>query len=64
LLIGEFEISNLTYQLYDINGKILQNEQITGNSMNIATSNLAPANYFVKVMQGNKEVKTFKITKN
>jgi hypothetical protein len=32
--------------------------------MNIATSNLAPANYFVKVMQGNKEVKTFKITKN
>jgi hypothetical protein len=64
LLIGEFEISNLTYQLYDINGKILQNEQITGNSINIATSNLAPANYFVKVMQGNKEVKTFKITKN
>lgn len=64
LLIGEFEISNLSYQLYDINGKILQNEQITGNSMNIATSNLAPANYFVKVMQGNKEVKTFKITKN
>jgi hypothetical protein len=64
LLIGEFEISNLSYQLYDINGKILQNEQISGNSMNIATSHLAPANYFVKVMQGNKEVKTFKITKN
>jgi hypothetical protein len=26
--------------------------------------NLVPANYFVKVIQGNKEVKTFKIIKN
>ena len=25
--------------------------------------NLVPATYFVKVMQGNKEVKTFKIIK-
>jgi hypothetical protein len=64
LQIGEFEISNLSYQLYDANGKILLNEKITGNPMNIATNHLAPANYFVKVMQGNKEVKTFKITKN
>ena len=64
LSIAEFEISNLTYQLYDISGKLLQSEKITGNQTSIAMSNLVPANYFVKVIQGNKKVKTFKIIKN
>ena len=64
LRIDEFEISNLSFQLYDMNGKLLQNEKITGNQTSIAMGNLVPANYFVKVIQGNKEVKTFKIIKN
>lgn len=64
LSIGEFDISNLSYQLYDMNGKLLQNEKITGNQTSIVMSNLVPASYFVKVIQGNKEVKTFKIIKN
>lgn len=63
LSIGEFDISNLSYQLYDMNGKLLQNAKITGNQTSIVMSNLVPANYFVKVVQGNKEVKTFKIIK-
>jgi len=62
--IDEFEISNLSYQLYDMNGKLLQSEKITGNQTSIIMSNLVPATYFVKVIQGNKEVKTFKIIKN
>ena len=64
LRIDEFEISNLSFQLYDMNGKLLQNAKITGNQTSIAMGNLVPANYFVKVIQGNKEVKTFKIIKN
>ena len=64
LSIGEFDISNLSYQLYDMNGKLLQNAKITGNQTSIVMSNLVPANYFVKVIQGNKKVKTFKIIKN
>ena len=64
LSIDEFDISNLSYQLYDMNGKLLQNEKITGNQTSIVMSNLLPATYFVKVIQGNKEVKTFKIIKN
>jgi len=64
LSIGEFDISNLSYQLYDINGKLLQSEKITGNQTSIAMSNLVPAIYFVKVIHNNKEVKTFKIIKN
>ena len=63
LRIDEFEISNLSFQLYDMNGKLLQNEKITGNQTSIVMSNLLPATYFVKVIRGNKEVKTFKIIK-
>ena len=63
LSIGEFDISNLSYQLYDMNGKLLQSEKITGNHTTIGMNNLVPATYFVKVIQGNQEVKTFKIIK-
>jgi hypothetical protein len=64
LKVENFELSNLHFQLFDMNGKLLQNEKITGNETNIAMSNLVPATYFVKVIQGKKEVKTFKIIKN
>ena len=64
LSIKEFDISNVSYQLLDMNGKLLQNEKITGNQTSIVMSNLVPATYFVKVIQDNKEVKTFKIIKN
>ena len=39
-----------------MNGKLLQSEKITGNPISIVMSNLVPATYFVKVIQGNKEV--------
>ena len=63
LEVKDFEVSNLRFQLYDMSGKLLQSEKITGNQTNIVMSNLVPATYFVKVVQGNKEVKTFKIIK-
>ncbi len=58
------ELSLLQYQLYDINGKLLRTEKITGSQTNIAMGNLVPATYFVKVIRENKEVKIFKIIKN
>jgi hypothetical protein len=64
LSIKEFEILNLSYQLYDINGKLLHSEKITGNQTGIAMNGLVPATYFVKIIQANKEIKTFKIIKN
>ncbi|SDC84448.1 T9SS type A sorting domain-containing protein [Williamwhitmania taraxaci] len=57
-------IQSLSYQLYDMSGKLLENKKITGNETSIVMSNLVPATYFVKVTEGNKEVKTFKIIKN
>ena len=64
LEVKDVELLNLHFQMYDMNGKLLQNEKITGNQTSIVMSNLLPATYFVKVIQGNKEVKTFKIIKN
>jgi hypothetical protein len=64
LSIDKFDISNLSYQLYDMQGKLLQNEKITGNQTIIIMSNLVTATYFVKIIQNYKEVKTFKIIKN
>ncbi len=64
LSIEEIDISNFSYQLYDMNGKLLLNEKIVGNKTSIVMSKLVTGNYFVKVIQGNKEVKAFKIIKN
>ena len=57
------KFKDLSYQLYDMNGKLLQNKKITGNLTSIAMSNLVTATYFVKITEGNKEIKTFKIIK-
>jgi hypothetical protein len=70
LEVKDYELSNLNFQLYDMNGKLLQSEKITGNQTSIVMSNLVPATYFVKVIvktQGiasQQELKTFKIIKN
>ena len=64
LSVDNIELSNLSYQLYDMKGKLLQNGKITDNPTSIVMNNLVPASYFVKVFQGNKEVKTFKVIKH
>lgn len=64
LEVKEFELSNLHFQLYDMNGKLLQNEKITGNRTSIVMSNLVPATYFVRVINEKQSVKEFKIIKN
>lgn len=64
LSIDDLEISNLSYQLYDMNGKLLKNRKIEGNRTRIVMNNLVPAIYFLKVADEKKEVKTYKIVKN
>ena len=54
----------LCYQLYDMNGKLLETKKLVGNQTGIVMSNLVPGIYFLKVLQGNTEVKAFKIIKN
>ncbi|MDY0104381.1 MAG: T9SS type A sorting domain-containing protein [Lentimicrobium sp.] len=63
LSIDKFDISNLSYQVYDLNGKLLQNKKIIGNQERIDMGHLVRANYFVKVIQNSRAIKTFKIIK-
>ena len=64
LKIKNYVIENLRYQLFDIYGNLLQNNKIEGNETNISMQSFFPATYILKVIQGNKEIKTFKIIKN
>lgn len=64
LTVNNNNFSNLTYHLFDIDGKLLHTEKIISNQTSINMNNLASSIYLIKVMQNNKEVKTFKISKN
>lgn len=63
LNFNEFKIANLSYQLYNLQGKLLQSDLITSRESSIYMSDLPPATYFVKIIQDNNEVKVFKINK-
>jgi hypothetical protein len=64
LKVENYTTDGLTYQFYDVNGKLLDSQKMVGNETSIAMSNLVPATYFLKVIQSDKELKTFKIIKN
>jgi hypothetical protein len=63
LSIGNTELSSLRFQLYDGTGKLIESKKITSTSETIEMGSLASALYFLKVVNNNKEVKTFKIFK-
>jgi hypothetical protein len=58
------KLQDLTFQLYDLTGKLIENKKITSTTENIRMENLSSATYFLKVTNNNQEVKTFKIIKN
>jgi hypothetical protein len=64
LEVKEFELSNLYFQLYDMQGKLLQNEKLTGTETQINMSNYVSSTYFLRVINGNQSIKEFKIIKN
>jgi hypothetical protein len=64
LNVGNNELSNLNFQLFDINGRLIQNRNISNSIETVDMENLPTATYFLKVTNNNNEVKTFKIIKN
>jgi len=59
-----FNIKSMHCKLYDINGKLVGNKNLTGSETSIDMSELLPTTYFLKIIKDNKEVKVFKIIKN
>lgn len=64
LQVQDFNGEKLIYQLFDMQGKLLINNQITSNQTEINLNNLPPSTYFINVLQENKKIQFFKIIKN
>jgi len=63
LEVKEFELSGLSFQLYNIEGKILKKEIISDSQTSIDMSNLVSETYFLKLLNNKQEVKSFEIIK-
>lgn len=64
LVVGTKDFENLRFQLYDINGIRIQDKKVESEETEILMDSLSPSTYFLKVLNGNMEIKTFKIIKN
>jgi hypothetical protein len=57
-------LETLNYHLFDLQGRVLQHEKINTNEITLEMEGLPKSAYFLKVSDGSKTVKTFKIIKN
>jgi hypothetical protein len=63
LKVKESSFESLQYQLFDLNGRIIENNKVSDFSTIIQMTKYPCAIYLLKVIDNNKEVKTFKIIK-
>ena len=63
LTIVNLNYKNLSYQLFDINGRLLAQKKLENNSSEITMKQFPSALYFLKIFNNQKLVKLFKIIK-
>ena len=64
LKIGNYNLDNLNYLIYDISGRLLMNKKIESLETSISLAEFKPAIYFLKITENSKELKVFRIIKN
>ena len=64
LNIGNYNNEKLTYQLYDMQGKLLDSKQVVNSSTTINMQGLPVSTYFLNVLDNNSLIKTFKVIKS
>lgn len=64
LRINNMEQQKLHYQLIDITGKTIKEQRITNQHTTINLSQISPTTLLLVVLNGGRNVKTFKIIKN
>lgn len=64
LKVESYDKTNLSYLLFDIQGKLIETKKIEGNQASIVVRSLEPATYILKVIEGANVVKTLKIVKH
>lgn len=64
LVVSDDKWINLSYQLFDINGRTLSNlQKISASETSVSMQELQQGTYFLAVNSNNKTIKTFKIIK-
>jgi hypothetical protein len=64
ILVAEgMDQTQLAFNLYDVSGRLIDNRAIVNKETIISMSGLASATYFLKVVQGKEELKTFQVIK-
>lgn len=63
LSIDNPEINQLSYQLLDIQGRVIRHEKFRKSNVNIKMTSLNSGIYFLKVLSKQRQLKTFKIIK-
>jgi hypothetical protein len=64
LKVENYKSENLTYRVFDLNGKLLEISKLNDYETQIVMSKYPPALYILKVYDNQKEIKIFKIIKN
>lgn len=64
LKISNFSLENMDYQLFDIQGRLVQKGKISNEETVLEMERYAASTYILKVNSHSKELKTFKIVKN
>ena len=64
LKVENYKLEGLSFQLYDVGGKLLLNDKIVSKETGLSMGDYSSASYLLKVMDHQNEVKTFKIIKN
>ena len=63
LKIQNYNQSHLSYQLFDMSGKLIRKQDILYSETRISMESLATATYFIRVQENDIIIKTFKIIK-
>lgn len=64
LNLNTVDFSNLFFELYDLNGRLIKRRNIASSTETIDMEYLPNTHYLLKINNKNKEIKTFKIIKN
>jgi hypothetical protein len=64
LNIGNYNNEKLSYQLYDMQGKLLDSKQVVNISTTIVMQDLPVSTYLLNILDNKSLIKTFNIIKN
>ncbi|MAJ52022.1 MAG: hypothetical protein CMB82_10495 [Flammeovirgaceae bacterium] len=64
LKIDNYKNESLTYQLYDIQGKLLESQSVKTSKTRLDMKDLAEGSYLLSIQEKGTLIKTFRIIKN